>query len=317
MLEKSNLEIFKKEKLYKAFNEKNAIQRYFSRKLFVFLEKLGFHVVGDHFYEPIPNTEIIQKQYNNQMRFCHHIDFNFAQAEKETIKLLERWGEQFYNSVSRYDYDETNYYFRGLDAILLYCYIREIKPQSIVEVGQGISTKIILAALEDNYQETKIQPKFVSIDPYSRFVLEDRKVVGVEVELMQVTLQEVSTSLFSNLKKSDLLFIDSSHIYKFGSDVEYLFDEIYPNIGKGVCIHIHDICSPYHYPLNWLIEERRFWNEQYYLENFLRFNQEFEIVSPVYYLIEQSELLKQQCNKICTYQDFSFMGYSFYIRRKI
>ncbi|WP_319421876.1 class I SAM-dependent methyltransferase [Pleurocapsa sp. FMAR1] len=311
MLEQST-----REKLYKAFNEKNAVQRYFSRKLFVFLEKLGFHVVGDHFYEPIPNTKLIQAQYSDRPRLCHHIDFKFEQAEQEAIELLEQWGNHFYNAVSRYGYDEANYYYRGLDAILLYCYIRETKPHSIIEVGQGISTKIILAALEDNYQETQIKPKFVSIDPYSRFILEDKEVVGVEVELMRIPLQKVPLSLFSDLNKSDLLFIDSSHIYKFGSDVEYLFEQIYPNIGKGVSIQIHDICSPYHYPLNWLTEEKRFWNEQYYLENLLRFNQEFEILIPVYYLLKKSKTIKQKCSTICTYKDFSLMGYSFYIKRK-
>lgn len=317
MVKTSKLEIFQKERLYKAFNEKNAIQRYLSKKLFRFPEMLGFHVLGDHFYEPIPNTEKIKEQYDNKPRPCYHINFNFDRAEKETVRLLKRWGTQFYDSVSRYAYDETNYYFRGLDAILLYCFIREIKPQSIVEVGQGISTKITLAALEDNYQETQVKPKFVSIDPYSRFDFKEREEIGIEVELMQVALQDVPTSLFSNLGKSDLLFVDSSHVYKFGSDVEYLFEEIYPNIGQGVYIHIHDICSPYHYQLDWFIKERRFWNEQYYLENFLRFNQEFEIVIPVYYLTEQSEILKEQCDRICIYEDFSLTGHSFYIRKKI
>ncbi len=134
---------------------------------------------------------------------------------------------------------------------------------------------------------------------------------------MQVSLQEIPTNLFANLGKSDLLFVDSSHVYKFGSDVEYLFEEIYPNIAQGVYIHIHDICSPYHYPLDWLVEAKRFWNEQYYLENFLRFNQEFEITMPVYYLSKQSETIKRQCDRICTYEDFILKGYSFYFRRKM
>jgi hypothetical protein len=316
MKSKIKLNFFQEEKIYKAFNEKNAIQRYLSKKVFGFTEMIGFHLLGDHFYEPIPNTEIIKEQHEDLPRSCHHINFNFNEAVQKTAKLLEQWGQEFYDSVSNYDYREINYYFRGLDAILLYCLIRELKPRSIVEIGQGISTKITLAALEDNYRETQVKPKFISIDPYSRFTFQKGKKINIEVELMQVPLQEISTSLFANLGQSDLLFVDSSHVYKFGSDVEYLFEEIYPQIPQGVYIHIHDICSPYHYPLDWLIEERRFWNEQYYLENFLRFNQEFEITIPVYYLAKQSEALKQKCDRICTYKDFSFMGYSFYIRKK-
>lgn len=316
MIEKIKLNLLQQERIYKAFNEKNAIQRYLSKKIFAFTEMMGFHLLGDHFYEPVPNTEIIKEQHEDIPRSCHYIHFNLDKAEQETLKLLKKWGQDFYQSVIRYDYQEVNYYFRGLDAVLLYCLIRELKPQSIVEVGQGVSTKIILAALEDNYQETEVKSKFISIDPYSRFTFQEGVKINIQVELIQVSLQEIPTNLFADLRQSDLLFVDSSHVYKFGSDVEYLFEEIYPNIGQGVYIHIHDICSPYHYPLDWLVEERRFWNEQYYLENFLRFNQEFEITIPVYYLTKQSKALKQECERICTYKDFSFMGYSFYIRKK-
>lgn len=315
MFKKSNLKIFKQEKLYKALNEQNAIQRYISRKLFSFLEASGFHLLGDHFYEPVSNLKKVKEQYQDEARSCHQISFNFELAEQEAIKILERWGTEFFDSASRYDYVETNYYFRGLDALFLYCLIRELKPESIIEIGQGVSTKISLAALEDNYQETKIQPQFISIDPYSRFNFKDLEEIQTKVELMQVSLQEVPLSLFTNLGQSDLLFVDSSHVYKFGSDVEYLFEEVYPNIAQGVYIHIHDICSPYNYPLDWLVKEKRFWNEQYYLENFLRFNQKFDIMIPVYYLSKQSKVIKTICDRICVYDDFIFRGYSFYLRK--
>lgn len=316
MSKKVRLKILENEKIYKALNEENAIQRYISRKIHPFLEKLGFHILGNHFYEPIPNSNKIKEQYEDKPRSCHQINFNFERAERESKKMIEKWGTEFYNSVSKYAYDEANYYFRGLDALLLYCLIRELKPQSIIEIGQGVSTKITLAALEDNYQQTQIKPKFISIDPYSRFDDKNSNKSNIDVEIMQVALQEIPTSLFSNLGTSDLLFVDSSHVYKFGSDVEYLFEEIYPNIAGGVYIHIHDICSPYHYPLDWLIEAKRFWNEQYYLENFLRFNQEFEITMPIYYLSKESEMLKKECDRLCNYPDFESIGYSFYIRKK-
>jgi hypothetical protein len=307
--------IISKEQLNKALKEKNAVQRYISRKFFGTFESMGFHLLGAHFYEPIPNTETVQRNHQSQPRACRNINFNFEQAEQQIVKLLERWGSEFYTAVTKYGYDETNPYFRGVDAILLYCFIRETKSKFIIEVGQGVSTSIILAALEDNYQENKITTKFISIDPYSRFDFQNQTSVGVEVEVMPVDLQAVPTTLFSNLGKSDFLFIDSSHVYKLGSDVEYLFEEIYPRIGQGVYIHIHDICSPYHYEIDWYIKQRRFWNEQYFLENFLRFNREFEVITPVYYLTKQSKILKQQCDRICQYEHFSLMGYSFYILR--
>jgi hypothetical protein len=231
------------------------------------------------------------------------------------VELLEKWGGEFFTSVSKYGYQEINYYFRGLDAIFLYCFLREIKPKCLVEVGQGVSTGIAIAALEDNYQTTGIKTRFISIDPYNRFNFEERNILGIELEAMPVTLQSVPLSLFANLESSDLLFVDSSHVYKFGSDVEYLFEEIYPNVGQEVYIHIHDICSPYHYPLDWYVSQKRFWNEQYYLENFLRFNSTFTIQMPIYYLIKQSKKIIDSYKSICQYNDFQPLGYSFYIKK--
>lgn len=304
-----------KERVYKALNEKNAIQRYVSRRFFGVLESLGFHVLGDHFYEPIPNLEEIKNNYKNQPRSCRYIDFNFELAEQKIVQLLNKWSSEFYASVTKYGYDEINYYFRGIDALFLYCFIRELQPKSIVEVGQGVSTSITLAALEDNYKATGVKTKFFSIDPYNRFDFKNQTNIGIELEAMPFPLQALPLNLFSNLGESDLLFVDSSHVHKFGSDVEYLFEEIYPSVGQGVYIHVHDICSPYHYPLDWYVSEKRFWNEQYYLENFLRFNSRFAVEMPIYYLIQNSKILKQELNLLCLYPDFEPIGYSFYMQR--
>ena len=307
---------FSQERIYKALNEKNAIQRYLSRRFFNFSERAGFHILADHFYEPIPNTNDIAKNYKDEPRSCHNIDFDFERAEETIVKLIEKWGHEFIESVTKYGYKEANYYFRGVDALFLYCFLRETKPKSIVEVGQGVSTGITLAALEDNYQVTGIKTKFISIDPYNRLDLQGQSLAGIEFKEMPLILQAVPLDLFSDLQESDLLFIDSSHIYKFGSDVEYLFEEIYPRINRGVYIHIHDICSPYHYPLDWYVSEKRFWNEQYYLENFLRYNTTFTVKIPVYYLTRKSSKLKAICELICQYNDFQRQGASFYLRKE-
>jgi hypothetical protein len=61
--ELSYVTIFK-ERLYKVFHEKNSVQRYLARRfLFPLLEQLGFHIVGDHFYEPIPNLKALAECY--------------------------------------------------------------------------------------------------------------------------------------------------------------------------------------------------------------------------------------------------------------
>jgi hypothetical protein len=52
---------------------------------------------------------------------------------------------------------------------------------------------------------------------------------------------------FKRLNHGDLLFIDSSHTVKPGSDVNFLILEILPRLKPGVFIHFHDINLPFDY----------------------------------------------------------------------
>jgi hypothetical protein len=79
------------------------------------------------------------------------------------------------------------------------------------------------------------------------------------------------------LKANDILFIDSTHVSKTNSDVNYLFFEILPRLQTGVLVHIHDIFFPFDYPREWILEGRS-WNEAYLLRAFLQYNPRFEIV---------------------------------------
>jgi hypothetical protein len=76
---------------------------------------------------------------------------------------------------------------------------------------------------------------------------------------------------------NDLLFVDSTHVVKAGSDVNHLFANVFPHLGPGVVLHIHDVFPGFEYPWPWL-EEGRAWSEAYLLRAFLEFNTEFEIL---------------------------------------
>jgi hypothetical protein len=302
-----------RERIFKALHEKNAIQRYLSRKAFPALQSLGFHVTGDHFYEPIPNTKLIQARYTDEPRPHLGADYSLDVAESLLVPMLRKWGPEFSAAAASTGYLEKNFYFSGLDSITLYCVIRQARPSRIIEIGQGMSTRIILAAALANFREAGTQSSVSTIDPYPRF--RDRAPEGIELGIIQQELQDVTLTLFENLEDSDIVFVDSSHVYKFGSDVEHLFDHVYPLLPRGVILHIHDIFSPYQYPLDWLVKERKFWNEQYFLEGFLQYNQTFRIMLPVYYLQRQSARLREACQEVCTYPGFKYRGSSFYLQR--
>lgn len=97
-----------------------------------------------------------------------------------------------------------------------------------------------------------------------------------KINLISDKLENINLSLFQKLEHNDILFIDSSHVAKLGSDVMYYFTKIFPLLKKGVVVHIHDIFFPFDYPLQWL-KEGRFWNEQYFLYVFLQYNTKYKI----------------------------------------
>jgi hypothetical protein len=109
-----------------------------------------------------------------------------------------------------------------------------------------------------------------------------------------------------------MLFIDSSHTVKIGSDVNYLFLEVLPRLRPGVIVHVHDIFLPFEYRRDWVLDELRFWTEQYLLQAFLQFNSEFEVLMANSYLNHYyHEELK------ATFPDLTWWeGGSFWMRRR-
>ena len=81
-------------------------------------------------------------------------------------------------------------------------------------------------------------------------------------------VQDVPIDEFRALGSGDVLFIDSSHVLKTGSDVHRELFEILPALASGVLIHFHDIDYPFEYPDLFLFERRYSWNEAYAVRAF-------------------------------------------------
>lgn len=167
--------------------------------------------------------------------------------------------------------------YDGIDALVLYYMIRHYKPNLIIEIGSGWSTRIAAQAAIVN-KKTKL----IAIEPYPESIL----VNGFPglTSLMINKVEEINKDFFNQLGENDILFIDSSHIVKTDSDVNYLYLDVIPRLKKGVIIHIHDIFLPQEYPRWWIIDDLRFWNEQYLLQAFLQFNTKFQVLLANNYL---------------------------------
>jgi predicted O-methyltransferase YrrM len=176
-------------------------------------------------------------------------------------------------AAARFFFENPMYSYS--DAIFLHCMIRHVRPKRIIEVGSGYSSCVMLDT-NDIFCGGQISCTFV--EPYPETL---RSLVSLEDlqrnTLLDCRLQDVNLCKFRALDANDILFIDSSHVAKIGSDVNYMFREILPALRPGVYVHFHDIFYPFEYPKEWIYEGRA-WTEAYLLRSFLTFNQAYEIV---------------------------------------
>ena len=158
-------------------------------------------------------------------------------------------------------YDPANDQFPPQDAALLYAMVRHLRPARMVEVGCGWSTTVTARAIADGALPTQL----TCIEPYPRPFLHD---VAEVHELRQERVELTPLAVFDALGAGDILFIDSSHVVKTGSDVVHQLLHVVPRLADGVIVHVHDIFLPEDYPRGW-VEAGFGWTEQYLLQALL------------------------------------------------
>lgn len=244
-------------------------------------KKILCWVPPGHYYSPIPSLEEIKLKekeiFDKIPKNLPGINLN----ESEQLKLFQHF-RQYYQEIPfeshkklgfRYFFENPAYSYS--DAICLYCMIRYAQPKKIIEVGSGYSSCVTLDVNELFFDE-KISCTF--IEPYPELLLSLMKDSDKrKVEIIPTKLQDVELDKFSELSAGDILFIDSTHVSKANSDVNYILFEILPHLSSGVYIHFHDVFYPFEYPKAWIYEGRA-WNEDYILRAFLSYNDSFKIV---------------------------------------
>lgn len=249
---------------------------------------LGVYPIIDHYYEPLITRANLDPAYR-QDREVHGIDWH----ETDQWSLLERfhWQDELLalplgpEDAAPDQYYLRNGYFGPGDADLYYSLIRLLQPKRIVEVGSGHSTRLAVLALQRSASQANgtTAGKMICVEPYRH----PDWFPKLGVEHVEQPIEALGSEFFQNLAANDILFIDSSHMIRPQGDVLFLLQEVLPRLPKGVYIHVHDIFSPLDYPNEWLVERMHFWNEQYFLEAFLAYNKNFEIVASVQFLLKQ------------------------------
>lgn len=153
-----------------------------------------------------------------------------------------------------------------------FCYIYKMKPKKVIQIGCGLSTSVILqASLEADYN-----PEIVCIEPYPNKFIKKIAREG-KITLLAEKAQDVSVEVLTDLGEQGLLFIDSTHTVKPGSEVNRIILEVLPRLKKGNYVHFHDIYFPYDYGRNILTDCLFFWNESPLLHAFLINNSNYTI----------------------------------------
>ena len=258
------------------------------KRIFLIGQKLGFHIIPNHFYYPVPDTRLLTNKIFTSQSKLIGLEMN----EKEQLELLSIFEFNFKNEFNKfphtktkvpYHYYTTNGNFRSVDGEILYCMIRYFKPKKIIEIGSGYSTFCSAQAILKNQElYDNYNCELIAIEPYPNKTL--RKGFPGLSHLIPTQLQKVPIEIFTELGENDILFIDSSHILNIGNDVFYEFIEILPRLKKGVIVHIHDIYLPLEYPPELVLNLLCFFNEQYLLQSFLAFNDTFKVLWAAKYM---------------------------------
>lgn len=243
------------------------------------LEKIGIYPIRDQYYEPL-----FQKKYLDLDKFSNRrlgkIDFDIAAQLSllETFAQLPKdWCVIDTEDRSK-DFSIDNGAFVAGDAEFLFHFIRSKKPKRIYEIGAGQSTKVISAARRFNNFENH-DSRHVCIEPFEAPWLED-----LSVEVIRDKVENMDLGIFKTLESGDVLFIDSSHMIRPQGDVLTEYLEIIPLLSPGVFIHIHDIFTPHDYPVEWVMGEKKFWNEQYLVEMMLIHSDRFKVIASLNHL---------------------------------
>ncbi len=236
----------------------------------------------DHYYSPVPVMQEVERRkaaiFDRSRQEIPGVDLRV----EEQLALVDRLAPLARDfplpdqPSPNFRYWLDNKFFPYSDGVFFHCLMRHVRPQRVIEVGSGFSSAVCLDT-NDRFFGGRVQCTFIDPDTCRLDKLltdSDRD----RVTVLRKRVQDVPLAEFQKLEAGDILFLDSSHVAKVGSDVNHLFFEVLPALASGVYVHIHDVFFPFEYPEAWVYGGRA-WNEAYLLRAFLQFNDKFRIVA--------------------------------------
>jgi hypothetical protein len=241
-----------------------------------------YDIVSRDYYSPVPNLALLPDDIWTRRSAIGGLDLRLEEA----IDLIESELAPF---VAEFDVPESgpvtpgrfflrNENYESVDAEVLYAFVRARKPRRVVELGSGFTSLLIGEAARRNAADG-VETEHLAYDPFPRAqILGDNVPPPTRFEALPAT--EVSLDTFAQLQAGDILFVDTTHTVKLGSDVNFIVLDVLPTLASGVIVHFHDIFLPWEYSREWFETMQYYWAEQYLLQAFLAFNDAFEVLLP-------------------------------------
>jgi len=249
-----------------------------SVRLFMGADRLGAHILPKHYYTPIPDYTWLNE---NKAVWCRRVDMSGVNWDlHQQLQWLREQCEPFYGEVRGlkiYSDAVDGAYGPGygpVESQVLHCVCRKVKPKRIVEVGCGVSTACMMHAIRLNSSEGSAECELTCVDPFPAPALSGLR----GIELVPTMVQTLPLGFFDQLQAGDILFIDSTHAVKTGSDVLYLYLEVLPRLKPGVLVHIHDVFLPYLYQRD-VLQHFFDWQETSLLLALLKHNDRLSVLS--------------------------------------
>jgi Methyltransferase domain/Domain of unknown function (DUF4214) len=235
-----------------------------------------------HFYSPI--TDPIEAERHLKSKYHGSLPDQLPGISLDRTEMICTWKSllPFLETIPfsgskiaqfRYYFDNPTYSWG--DGSVLHAMLRLHRPKRLIEVGSGWSSACIIDTIENNL-EGACDVTFV--DPFPQLL---RVIIGdskPNVRVLEIPVQQVPQAAFDILESGDILFVDSTHVLRTGSDVCFALFDILPRLARGVLVHFHDIFWPFEYPRQWIVEENRSWNEIYAVRAFLSYNEAWRII---------------------------------------
>jgi predicted O-methyltransferase YrrM len=244
------------------------------------IQGLGYHLQRNDYYSSLNDCAFLNSHRDLwrtvddpsciEWRLDHQLE-----VAREVAGFVDELRDIPKTSPAPAIYCWENPMWNNADALVQYGLLRSRRPRRVIEIGCGWSSLLLNKALTRNETEGSPQAEVALIEPYPRREILDA--LPSHWRQIPLMLQRAPLPVFAELQSGDILFYDGSHCAKAGSDVNWFFFRVLPQLRPGVLIHVHDIFFPDDYPEDWIFDRNLSFNEQYVLQAFLMHNRNYQV----------------------------------------